>query len=499
MSVELRSRRVEVLQHRLGGVEGLVLLGVVPDLQPVARLDPPGVGRIDARQDPQQSGLAGAVEPEDHHPAALVHGEVDVGEDLQGPVALGELGRRQGGLPARRRLRELDACDPVGPALALDALHQLLRALEHRLGGLGLGRLGAHLVGLVGERLGLVLGVEPLALAALLVGLALGEVGLPADVVDVDRRPVGVEVQHPVDAGLQQPDVVGDHHEPALVGAQELAEPDDGVRVEVVRRLVQEQGLGAGEQDPGQLDTTALPTGEGPQRLGEEPVGDAERGGDLSRLGLGGVPAGGVQRGVGPLVARHRPVPDERVVAAHLGLGVPQPAYDRVEAAGREDPVAREHLEVTGARVLRQVADGAVVGHRAAGRERLTGQDPGQVVLPAPLRPTRPTRSPAPIRNETSPISRRAPARTSSSETVINVELSRIGEGTPPGRVHGGPVMTSLRAHAGRKGRACGSTRGPGSTRARSRRAAGAARAGRGSRSRCRVVAVAGSASARSW
>ena len=104
--------------------------------------------------------------------------------------------------------------------------------------------------------------------------------------------------------------------------------------------------------------------------------------GDLGRLGLGRVATGRVQGGVGLLVAAHRPVADDRVVAAHLGLGLPQAAYDGVEAARREDPVAREHLGVAGARVLRQVADRARRRDRAARREGLAGEDPGQRGLP---------------------------------------------------------------------------------------------------------------------
>ena len=50
-----------------------------------------------------------------------------------------------------------------------------------------------------------------LALAAALVGLALGQVRLPADVVDVDLGPVRVQVEDPGDGLLQQGDVVADH------------------------------------------------------------------------------------------------------------------------------------------------------------------------------------------------------------------------------------------------------------------------------------------------
>ena len=266
----------------------------------------------------------------------------------------------------------------VGPALGLHAGHQPLGPLHHRLRRLGLGGLGSHLVGLVHQGVGLALGVVPLALAASLVGLPLGEVRRPPHVVDVDLGPRGVEVEHPVDGGLQQPGVVADHDQAAPVSLEELAQPPDRVGVEVVGRLVEQQRLGAGEQDPGQLDPAALATGQGPQRLGEDAVVDAEALGDLGGLRLGGVPAAGVQVGVGPLVAAHRPLPLRRIVAAHLGLGGPQAADDVVEPARRQDPLARQHLGVARAGVLREVADRARGVHGPGGGEAVAGQDLGE-------------------------------------------------------------------------------------------------------------------------
>ena len=245
-----------------------MLLGVVADLEPVPRHDLAGVRGVDAGEDPQQRGLAGAVEAEDDDPGALVDGQVDVGEHLERAVGLRQLGGGERRLAARRRRRELDPRDLVRLALALEARHQPLGALEHRLRGLRLGGLGAHPVRLVGQRLGLVLGVHPLALAALLVGLALQEVGPPAHVVDVDLGPVGVQVQDLVDGPLQQRGVVADHDQAAPVRRQEVAQPDDRVRVEVVGRLVEQQRLGAGEQDPGQLDPAPLPAGQGARAAG---------------------------------------------------------------------------------------------------------------------------------------------------------------------------------------------------------------------------------------
>ncbi len=242
----------------------------------------------------------------------------------------------------------LSAC-----ALALDAGHHLLGALQHRLRGLRLGGLGPHLVGLVGEHLRLVLGVLALALAALLVVLALGEVVVPAHVVDVDDGPVGVEVEDLVDGRLEQRVVVADDHEPAAVRLEEVAQPDDRVGVEVVGRLVEQHDLGAGEQDPRELDATPLTAGQGADGLGEDALLDAEGGRHLSGLRLGGVPATGVQLGVGTRPPPHAPLVDLRVLVGHVDLGLAEPAYDLVEAARREDPVAGDHLGVADPRVLR--------------------------------------------------------------------------------------------------------------------------------------------------
>ena len=151
-----------------------------------------------------------------------------------------------------------------------------------------------------------------------------------------------------------------------------------------------------GEQDPGQLDPAPLATGQRLQRLAEDPVLDAEAVRDLRGLRLGGVPAAGVQLGVGALVAPHRPLADGRVVAAHLDLGLAQPAYDVVEAARGQDPVAGEDVGVADARVLRQVADLAGLRARVpAAGSASPARILVSVVLPAPLRPTRPTLSPA--------------------------------------------------------------------------------------------------------
>src|SRR3546814_13387210 len=69
------------------------------DLEPVAGDHLTGVRLVDAREDPQHGGLAGTIEAEDHDPAALVDGQVDVHEDLEGSVGLGQFLGGERGLP----------------------------------------------------------------------------------------------------------------------------------------------------------------------------------------------------------------------------------------------------------------------------------------------------------------------------------------------------------------------------------------------------------------
>ena len=82
---------------------------------------------------------------------------------------------------------------------------------------------------------------------------------------------------------------MADDHQAAAVGLQMVAEPDDRVGVQVVGGLVQQQGLGVAEQDPGQLDPAPLATGQRAQPLMQDAVRQAEAGRDRGGLGFGRV------------------------------------------------------------------------------------------------------------------------------------------------------------------------------------------------------------------
>jgi hypothetical protein len=93
----------------------------------------------------------------------------------------------------------------------------------------------------------------------------------------------------------------------------------------VVGRLVEQQGVGTGEQDAGELDPAALTTRQGADRLAQDAVVQAEVAGDPLRLGLRRPAAEGVELGVGARPAGHRLLPDGVVSLGHVPLGLAEP------------------------------------------------------------------------------------------------------------------------------------------------------------------------------
>ena len=279
--------------------------------------------------------------------------------------------------------RELDPGHLVGDPLVVEGGHHPVGAAQHVLRGNGFGRLGAHLGGLRAQRGGLAFGVGALAAAPLFVGGARVEVLLPRHVVDVDLTAHGVEEPHPVDDVGEQVDVVADHHQPTGVCPQELAQPAKRVGVEVVGGLVEQQrrrrtrpGVGCGEQDAGQLDAAALTAGQGAQRLGQNPFGQAEARADAAGLALGAVPAERREPLLELAVAAHGAVTGGVVGdLGHQRLLLLQIRQQSVEAARREHPVAGQHVEVALSGILWQITD--FTGPRDVARVglALAGQD----------------------------------------------------------------------------------------------------------------------------
>ena len=72
------------------------------------------------------------------------------------------------------------------------------------------------------------------------------------------------------------------------MGTQELTQPGDGIRVQMIGWLVEQQRLRATEKNAGEFDTSPLPTGQGPQRLIENALGQSQTRRDGRCLGFGG-------------------------------------------------------------------------------------------------------------------------------------------------------------------------------------------------------------------
>ena len=187
--------------------------------------------------------------------------------------------------------------------MRLETSDALLDTVGHR----GLGRLGPETVDhglqpidLLGlqhrllRKTGLVLGASALVLA---VGAAVLD--------DLTHIVLGrtVEMQHTRDRLVEQFQVVADHEQGALVLTQEAEQPGLRVDVEVVRRLVEAQHVGAGEQDARQFDAASLATRQRADRLVEPGVGDPEAGRHRPGLALGRVPTGRAERLLGFAVA----------------------------------------------------------------------------------------------------------------------------------------------------------------------------------------------------
>ena len=183
---------------------------------------------------------------------------------------------------------------------------------------------------------------------------------------------------------------MADHHEPAAVSAEEMAQPRDRVGVEMVRRLVQDERGGTGEQHPGQLDPAALAPRERAERLGEHPVGKSEAGGDRTGFGFGRPSAAELELLLEPGVAAEDPALVLGITLSHVGTC----DLKLVGRCGRgpcpEDPVAGDDVQVSGARILGKVGHRHGTADRAPSWESLSGENPGEGGLAGPVAPDEP-------------------------------------------------------------------------------------------------------------
>ena len=225
----------------------------------------------------------------------------------------------------------------------------------------------------------------------------------------------------------QDPVVAGEHDHPGQV-AQERGQLLDGVVVEVVGRLVEQQARRTGRHHRGQGETGALTTRQRPDRAGGVERTESEP--------LGGLR--GATVGVPGLVARRRgPEPRRTPSARPRRSGRPTVARRRrpsdaaaCRAPGQDGPdrgaVAERRLLAEHHHVGRHV-------DRRPRRAHATGGCPTRarrsVDLPEPFSPTRPVRRPGETVRSRSWRTWRVPNQTSRPETRTDGSWRSVGAG----------------------------------------------------------------------
>ena len=246
----------DLLPDGLGGVQRVARLVDVGELDGVAEHELAAVGGLLAGDHPEERRLAGAVGADhaDDAGARQVEGEILDQQALA--EALRQIGGGEHLLAEARAGRDVDL-DLVELDVALFG-DQLLIAGQSGLGlrAFALG-VRAHPFELGRDR----------ALTALLRALFLGQPSLlllePAGVVAlVGDALAAVELEDPAGDVVEEVAVVGDRDDRALVLGEMLLEPGDGLGVEVVGGLVQQQQIGRAQQQPTERHAPALAAGE---------------------------------------------------------------------------------------------------------------------------------------------------------------------------------------------------------------------------------------------
>ena len=178
---------------------------------------------------------------------------------------------------------------------------------------------------------------------------------------------------------------MGDRHHGALVVLEEALEPGDRLGVEVVRRLVEEQQVGRGEEQPAERDPAALAAGE--RRHVAVALGQAQRVHGPVELGLE------APRVVAVDLLLHRRLLGEQRVEVGVGLG--EGCRDGVEAVEQVAQLADAVLDVA-AHVLGRVELGLLLEEADGGAGMQLGDagrglleprhDPHQRRLAGPVR-----------------------------------------------------------------------------------------------------------------
>ena len=298
---------------------------------------------------------AGADAAQGGHAAAAVGGGVEAQPRRGGLARQLDVTRELALQAVLARLRLLR--DLLGVALLLVGAHAARAALAAAGVVVGVGDVGLEAPAPLVLRLGELL--EPGAAAR-----ALGAVGGVAALVGLEGA-AGGELVDAVDDGVEEAAVVRDDEQGAVEAGEELLQPREAVGVEVVGRLVEQQHLRVLEQRRRQQRARLLAAREAVQRPVARQVLDPEPAPDLLGAGLGGPGLrrlGALERvGVAVEVAFVRAQGGERL--ARLAERVAEQRVERRLARGR---------------LLREVADAAVAGDRAAVGVLAAGQQPQQ-------------------------------------------------------------------------------------------------------------------------
>ena len=235
----------------------------------------PPLGRQQIGEEPREGGLAVAVGAEQRDPFVRVDPEVQVpqhgtarlvadGGVLEGhqrrlePVGLGK--REIGGVPVRDDGQVRQLLERLHAALRLTGLARVVaETVDETLQPATLG-VDAGLLGLGGR--------ESL-------GMGLREAGV---VAGVEGQPAARHVENALGHRVEQVPVVAHHHERPGITLEVRLQPHGGFEIEMVRRLVEQQQIGLGEQRGGQRDPHPPSAGEIGERRSLHRLVDAQPG-----------------------------------------------------------------------------------------------------------------------------------------------------------------------------------------------------------------------------
>ena len=366
----------EVGERRLGRPQRIdLVLREIADREVARPRRRSPLRRQQVREQPREGGLAVAVGAEQRDPFVRVDPEVQVPQHgTAGLVADGNVLERH-----ERRLEPVGlGKGEFGGALVRRDGHigELFERLHAALRLARLGRLVAEAVdealepaacrvdtGLLGLR-----GRETL-------GMGLREAGV---VAGIEGQPPARHVENAVRHRVEQIPVVAHHHQRPGIAFEIRLQPHGGFEIEMVRRLVEQQQVGLGEQRGGERDPHAPSAGEARERHplhrlvdaepGEQPRRPRRRrvGADLRQPGLdpgaaripggfrflhqgGALPVGGEHRVARRIrTSRHLLIDQPHRQAARaddpalVGL---QPARDETEQGRLAAPVASDEPE----------------------------------------------------------------------------------------------------------------------------------------------------------